>query len=782
MKNFRLSILSCFTFLILFANLYDATAQQTRPCAGRNPATKEAKVDVTKDGDVNIVPCPGKQVLVNGSPISSGGSVSDATTTTAGKVTLSKSGTNKAAADNDDRLGGVIGNYTKAGLPTSNVATGARARVTDSTKGIYRYDGSKWIPEDAGRRINLLDFCDPAANDNSSCLTTAMNALGAGGGTIVFPDGYTFKAASVDLSGRKNITLEGSAGKRLQTSTVNLELTTAGAGAGINMASSQGVTLRNLNIKATNAAFTGWVIKFGRIGEDTATTADDQIEVTDYLITGCTIQGVSGQSLTGLLDMAFSIIGKVEGNHFLYSTNWGIRGVENGTVAGTRFSYDAKIENNDFNFIRICIWNPHNSWHIFHNTFEPEDLNASAFNVVQAVVNENGYSVQGTTIEKNLIIDGAATASTKPVFKLNYLSGGSIKNNWINVSYNQTAIQLQSAQGVKVEGNRIEQYSGGTPAAIGVELSGANGGGNYGVSIENNNIETTTPYLLTASLGHSVSNNVKGGVTLGTETNNVMSVTGAVDLVPRMSSITTTGLQPKIGTTGFVEDLSNYSMLIQSGNNGDVPIAFATAGDNNHGSKIKALIAAGGLDLRVPLTTKYNNEYDIGTSSLRFKTGYFGTSIITPNVTATKLLFTGQNPNDGLTFDTATNTYTFSSDVGYIININSGGIFPTQTNQSIGRSANPFSSIFLSKTITAAGTTGAQTINKSSGTVNVAAGANSLVVTNSLVTANSLIFLTTRTNDSTCTQKNVVAGAGTFTINMSANCTAETSVGFLIFN
>ena len=45
-------------------------------------------------------------------------------------------------------------------------------------------------------------------------------------------------------------------------------------------------------------------------------------------------------------------------------------------------------------------------------------------------------------------------------------------------------------------------------------------------------------------------------------------------------------------------------------------------------------------------------------------------------------------------------------------------------------------------TNTAAGTTGAQTINMPSGTVNFAAGASALVVTNSLCTTSSIVFAT----------------------------------------
>lgn len=83
---------------------------------------------------------------------------------------------------------------------------------------------------------------------------------------------------------------------------------------------------------------------------------------------------------------------------------------------------------------------------------------------------------------------------------------------------------------------------------------------------------------------------------------------------------------------------------------------------------------------------------------------------------------------------------------------------------------------------TDAGITGAQTINRPSGTVNFAIGAGSLVVTNSLCTTSSIIFATVRTNDATAYIKNVVPAAGFFTINLGANATAETSVGFFIIN
>lgn len=83
-------------------------------------------------------------------------------------------------------------------------------------------------------------------------------------------------------------------------------------------------------------------------------------------------------------------------------------------------------------------------------------------------------------------------------------------------------------------------------------------------------------------------------------------------------------------------------------------------------------------------------------------------------------------------------------------------------------------------TNTAGGTTGAQTINKMSGSVNFAAGASSLVVTNSNVAADSIVLATISTDDATATLKNVVAGSGSFTIKLTAAATAETRVKWFV--
>lgn len=86
----------------------------------------------------------------------------------------------------------------------------------------------------------------------------------------------------------------------------------------------------------------------------------------------------------------------------------------------------------------------------------------------------------------------------------------------------------------------------------------------------------------------------------------------------------------------------------------------------------------------------------------------------------------------------------------------------------------------MQKTITPGGTTGAQSINTQTGTVNFAAGATSLVVTSSLVTTSSIILPVLRTNDASALIDSIVPASGSFTIYLSSAATAETSVGFVV--
>lgn len=89
----------------------------------------------------------------------------------------------------------------------------------------------------------------------------------------------------------------------------------------------------------------------------------------------------------------------------------------------------------------------------------------------------------------------------------------------------------------------------------------------------------------------------------------------------------------------------------------------------------------------------------------------------------------------------------------------------------------------MAATSAAALTTGAQTMNLPSGSVAIAAGSSSVVVTNNLVDANTKVFavVAQASADGTLLRvERVVAAAGSFTIYGTANATATTVIDWAI--
>mgnify|MGYP000614893259 CR=1 FL=1 len=165
----------------------------------------------------------------------------------------------------------------------------------------------------------------------------------------------------------------------------------------------------------------------------------------------------------------------------------------------------------------------------------------------------------------------------------------------------------------------------------------------------------------------------------------------------------------------------------------------------------------------------------------------FSSAITVPNGATGTPSVHGATSNTGIYFD-ATSIYFGSAGSLKIyvdgttftaVGVNS---VPSATgnNQTLGTTGLRWAQLWLDATLTAAGTTGAQTINKNLGQVNFAAAATTLVVTDSRATATSFIFTSPLTADTTCKSFAVTRAAGSFTITANAACTAETAVAFLI--
>lgn len=162
--------------------------------------------------------------------------------------------------------------------------------------------------------------------------------------------------------------------------------------------------------------------------------------------------------------------------------------------------------------------------------------------------------------------------------------------------------------------------------------------------------------------------------------------------------------------------------------------------------------SATGANLRLT----YNDANGSATNYSDFTTGSTGGLTITAAGTNPKTLVVNNESSTG-------NIFEAQDGGGAVFTVADGG------------------DIQIARTITTAGTTGNQTINKASGTVNIAAAGTTVTVTNSLCTTSSIVHAVLRTNDTTASIINVVPGAGSFVINIVA-CTAEVSIGFLVTN
>lgn len=269
-------------------------------------------------------------------------------------------------------------------------------------------------------------------------------------------------------------------------------------------------------------------------------------------------------------------------------------------------------------------------------------------------------------------------------------------------------------------------------------------------------------------------------------------------------SLIVNGLNVQLGVNSVVPSSSAAAnSIIQISGSGDQDVLLNNIIANSTGtytydiqkSNTSAVLRISAFDVKSTVTNAYNaigsiknfhgEESRNGDATVNLVNGNSGTAAV--------VYYRTSNGSNTMTIGVAGTGYTTSSAVAAnngFVSASSKMVIRTTTASDISFAPNSVEAVAitsagglnLNRTITAAGTTGAQTINKLSGTVNFAAGTSSLVVTNSLVTANSIVLCVIRTNDSTAQLKNVVPSAGAFTINLTGNTTGETSVGFLVLN
>jgi len=287
-------------------------------------------------------------------------------------------------------------------------------------------------------------------------------------------------------------------------------------------------------------------------------------------------------------------------------------------------------------------------------------------------------------------------------------------------------------------------------------------------SVAESSAQITPPYYNPANVnitGGNINGAVIGGTTAAAGSFTTLSATGNATVGPG-------------GATG-----TDAAFTINSGNGagGEAILALArnssTAGMLYHDGSIMWLRELTGGDVAIYGNTNFSlgGRLQVGsgsTTSAGLIAGYLGSSGYGA------IWSTGVTPSSS--------NYSFASN-GSITAFSGSSNANLNVNSVARVSANTTGVTFAGdmiydKTITAAGTTGAQTINKTTGRVNFAAAATSLVVTNSLVTANSIVHCSVATNDTTMKSAACVPTAGSFTIYGNAAATAETAVAFTVTN
>ena len=163
-------------------------------------------------------------------------------------------------------------------------------------------------------------------------------------------------------------------------------------------------------------------------------------------------------------------------------------------------------------------------------------------------------------------------------------------------------------------------------------------------------------------------------------------------------------------------------------------------------------------------------------TSVAAVTGYMKTTVMNHYLSGASTT----NPGGKIRWGTKQNAA--DSVIEYLELDETGALKPvTQGLARLGAANLGFKQLTLDYTISA--TIGAVAINKPCGQANIAAGASSVVITNSLISANSIVLAVLAANDATATSiKSVIPAAGSVTITVNANATANLKVNFFVIN
>lgn len=261
----------------------------------------------------------------------------------------------------------------------------------------------------------------------------------------------------------------------------------------------------------------------------------------------------------------------------------------------------------------------------------------------------------------------------------------------------------------------------------------------------------------------------KGRITAAASgTSGGVTGTGTLNTIPKVTNAT----GPVIGNSSLIDD----STYVATAEQGIIGSATNPSGDTGWGLQVVAKTAS--------------------SSALFFESGKAQAINISPNASGVSQIFStyyGGGPPDlviGAYDRRANQVYMKGGATGGV------GIFNTSpaantldVTGAVAASVSVASPLIqstadvqVSKTITPAATTGNQTINKTGGSIRIAAAGTSVVLTNSLITVNSIVGCWLSSNDATAKSVTYVLASGSVTFNLGAAATAETEIRWIVFN
>lgn len=370
---------------------------------------------------------------------------------------------------------------------------------------------------------------------------------------------------------------------------------------------------------------------------------------------------------------------------------------------------------------------------------------------------------------------GPASSTDNAAARFNLLTGKLIQDSvfLIDDTGNTTTPGSMTTGNVGgVSGNLA--LSGATSGTVGVTVASVAGTWTLTLPIDDG---TAGQFLQTDGIGVTSWQSVAAGTTINA-TDNVLPkrLNAGAFTDSRISDngtdiVVNSGVgEATLGDTGFVGNGVNVSL--------DDPGNSITLQTNGNGSFAQLIALNGGVGVSLVRLTAQDTV-----STLQFTVDGVAQEI---NAQTNGGVFKAGDTNS-LGNDT---TITLTDSTQLIHLRAGGGVLiqgPTLEPQAaaitnLGNTGTGWLQLFIDATITAGGTTGNQTINKSAGSVNFTAAASSLVVTSNKVTGNSVVICTVATNDTTLKSVSCVATAGSFTMFANAAATAETRVNFWILN